>query len=91
VFALVLPLLVVGCGSKTIGAALDDATITAHVKTALLNDPQVSALKIDVSTTNGVVTMSGTVRSKGEEERAIQLARQVSGVKEVKSTLEVGG
>jgi len=71
-------------------AAPDDATITASVKTVLLNDPQVNATRIDVSSANGVVTMSGTVRSKAEEERAIQLARGVRGVKDVKSELKVG-
>ena len=90
-----------GCGGsmastpRTSGAAgmssTEDATITARVKTALLNDTQVNATRIDIVTTNGVVTMSGTVRSKAEEQRAIQLARQVSGVKDVKSTLQVAG
>ena len=85
---LMLPL-VAACGAKTIGTAIDDATITARVKTALLNDPQVSGTRIDVDTTNGVVTMSGSVKSKAEESRAIQLARQVNGVRDVKSTLQV--
>src|SRR2546425_12609612 len=74
---LVAPSLLAGCGGKTIGASLDDATITARVKTALLNDPQVGAKKIDVSTENGVVTISGAVKTKAEEARAIDLARQV--------------
>lgn len=87
---LVLPLLLSACG-KTVGETIDDATITARVKTALLNDPNVGGLKIDVDTTKGVVTMSGIVKSKAEEERAIQLARQISGVADVKSTLQVSG
>ena len=73
----------------TASAAMDDATITARVKTVLLNDAQVGATKIDVSTTAGVVTMSGTVRSKAEETRAIELARQVTGVRDVKSALTI--
>jgi osmotically-inducible protein OsmY len=75
----------------TAGAAIDDATITAGVKTMLLNDAQVNATKMDVSTVNGVVTISGSVRSKAEEARAIELARQVAGVKDVRSTLQVSG
>jgi hyperosmotically inducible protein len=71
------------------GGAMDDATITARVKTVLLNDPQVAATKIDVSTTGGIVTLSGTVKSKADEERAIQVARQVTGVRDVKSTLQI--
>src|SRR5213593_3967512 len=70
-----------------IGGAMDDATITARVKTMLLNDPQVAATKIDVSTTGGVVTLSGTVKSKADEARAIDVARKVTGVRDVKSTL----
>jgi len=77
--------------SVNTAGAMDDATITARVKTALLNDQQISATKIDVTTSNGVVTMSGTVRSRAEEARAIEVARQTPGVKDVKSTLQTGG
>jgi osmotically-inducible protein OsmY len=84
-----LPLTFAACG-KTVGETIDDGTITAKVKTALLNDPQVGGLKIDVDTTKGVVTMSGVVKSQAEAERAIQLAKQQGGVKDVKSTLQVG-
>jgi hyperosmotically inducible periplasmic protein len=85
---LLLPMLVSACG-KTVGETIDDATITTRVKTALINDPQVGGLKIDVDTTLGVVSMSGIVKSRNEEQRAIQLARGVPGVKDVKSTLQV--
>ena len=84
----VLPMLVSACG-KTVGETIDDATITTRVKTALLNDPQVAGLKIDVDTTKGIVTMSGIVKSREEEQRAVQLARGVPGVQDVKSTLQV--
>jgi hyperosmotically inducible protein len=87
---IVLPLMLGGCG-KSIGETIDDATITARVKTALLNDPQVGGLNIDVDTTLGVVTMSGVVKSRREEERAIQLARGIPGVRDVRSTLQVSG
>ena len=85
---IVLPLTVAACG-KTVDATIDDATITARVKTSLLNDPQVGGMKIDVDTTQGVVTMSGIVKSQSEADRAVQLARQANGVKDVKSTLQV--
>jgi hyperosmotically inducible protein len=86
--AWLLPLAFAACG-KTVGETIDDATITARVKTALLNDPQVGGMKIDVDTTQGVVTMSGTVKNKAEETRAVELARRTPGVKDVKSTLQV--
>jgi hyperosmotically inducible protein len=66
---------------------MDDATITARVKTVLLNDPQVGATKIEVSTAAGIVTLSGSVKSRTDEARAIQIARTVTGVRDVKSTL----
>lgn len=82
-----LPLLA-ACG-KTVGETIDDATITTRVKTAFINDPVVGALRIDVDTFKGVVTLSGRVKSKEEETKAIALARQIKGVSEVKSTLQI--
>jgi hyperosmotically inducible protein len=70
-------------------AADDDTTITARVKTALLNDQQVGATKIDVSTSNGVVTMSGSVKSQADQTRAVDIVRQTPGVKDVVSNLRV--
>jgi hyperosmotically inducible protein len=83
-----LTLAAAGC-SGTIRDTVDDAAITARVKTVLLNDREIGASKIDVSTANGIVTISGAVKSKDEESRAIQLANGVGGVKEVRSTLRV--
>jgi hyperosmotically inducible periplasmic protein len=76
------------CG-KSVGETIDDAGITAQVKTALLNDPDVGGLRIDVDTSKGLVTLSGVVKSKDEEAKAIAIARKVDGVKDVKSTLQV--
>jgi osmotically-inducible protein OsmY len=85
---LLAPLLLGACG-KTVGETIDDATITTRVKTSFINDPNIGALRIDVDTFKGVVTLSGRVRSKAEEQRAIELARQVRGVSEVKSALQI--
>ena len=86
--ALLAPLMLTACG-KTVGETIDDATVTTRVKTALLNDPDVGGLRIDVDTFKGVVTLSGRVKSKDEEAKAVALARKVGGVTEVKSTLQV--
>ncbi len=86
--ALLVPLAVLACG-KTIGETLDDATITTRVRTALLNDTSVPATQIDVSTSAGIVTLSGEARSKAEAERAVQLARTVAGVKDVKNLIKI--
>jgi hyperosmotically inducible periplasmic protein len=75
--------------SSNAAGDMDDATITARVKTVLLNDPQIGATKIDVETTGGIVTVSGTVKSQAEAARAVELTKQVTGVREVKSTLQV--
>lgn len=87
-----------GCGASSTGGfrpagapagPVDDATITARVKAVLLNDAQVMGTSIDVATADGIVTMSGTVRSPTEAARAIELARGVTGVRDVKSALQV--
>jgi osmotically-inducible protein OsmY len=85
--ALIAPLLA-GCG-KSVGDTIDDATITTRVKTALLNDPDVGGLRIDVDTFKGVVTLSGRVKSKEEETKAVSIARKIGGVTDVKSTLQI--
>ena len=88
VMTLIAPLLLAACG-KSVGDTIDDATITTRVKTALLNDPDVGVLRIDVDTFKGVVTLSGRVKTKEEEATAIALARKISGVTDVKSTLQI--
>jgi len=85
---LIAPLLLTACG-KTVGETIDDATVTTRVKTALLNDPDVGGLRIDVDTFKGVVTLSGAVRSTAERDKAIALARRIGGVKDVKTTLQI--
>ena len=86
--ALMAPVLLTGCG-KSVGETIDDATVTTRVKTALLNDPDVGGLRIDVDTFKGVVTLSGAVKSPVERDKAMSLARKIGGVKDVKSTLQI--
>lgn len=88
VVALVAPLLLTACG-KSVGETIDDATITTRVKTALLNDPDVGGLRIDVDTFKGVVTLSGAVKSAGERDKAVAIAKRIGGVTDVKSTLQI--
>lgn len=88
VLTLIAPLVLGACG-KSVGDTIDDATITTRVKTSLLNDPAVGGSRIDVDTFKGVVTLSGRVKTKEEEVQAIALARKISGVTDVKSTLQI--
>jgi hyperosmotically inducible periplasmic protein len=74
------------CGS-TIAATSDDATLTTRVKTALLSDGGLDVVRIEVRTSNRIVTLAGRVSSRQEEARAVALARSVRGVVDVKSTL----
>src|SRR5262245_52682561 len=87
--AVVLAALVTAACGKTVGETIDDTAITTRVKTAMLNDPDVGGLRIDVDTFKGVVTLSGRVKSQTEKDRAMTLARQVDGVTEVKDAMQV--
>ena len=71
------------------GAVLDDATITAKIKTALLAEPGVKGMAIDVDTSNNVVSLNGSVASDAAKTRAEEIARKVEGVKQVKNNLTV--
>lgn len=72
------------------GEVLTDGAITTAVKSKFLADSSVSGMKIDVDTTNGVVTLQGTVPSAAERRRAVELAKETAGVKSVKDRLKVG-
>ena len=69
--------------------AASDAGITAKVKTAFLADTAVSGLKIDVDTANGVVTLSGNVKSAAEKAKAVDIASKVENVTRVEDKLTV--
>lgn len=71
------------------GAYIDDSVITAKVKAALVEDKQVSAMKIKVITKDGVVTLKGAVPNAEVGQHALQLAAGIEGVKDVKSDLTV--
>ena len=85
---LIAPMLLTACG-KSVDETVDDATITTSVKKSLLNDPDVAALRIDVDTFKGVVTLSGAVKTAAQRDKAIALARKIGGVTDVKSTLQI--
>ena len=88
-----VPLLHTGCavtrGQQSAGTYIDDKTITAKVKTALLRDSTVKGSDVDVTTFNGAVQLSGFVESQTQKDRAGELARQVAGVQQVHNNLIV--
>jgi hyperosmotically inducible protein len=61
----------------------DDTAITKNVQSAVIGVPGVHADKVGVTTTNGVVTLSGTADSETAALNAVEAARQVAGVKKV--------
>lgn len=69
------------------GEAINDSGITAKVKAAILSEPGLRSLKISVSTTDEVVTLSGSVDSQKDIDKAKDVASAVSGVKRVENTL----
>ena len=71
------------------GNAMEDGAITAKVKTALLADPDVKGLAIDVDTKNGVVTLKGTADKAANRDRAVAIAKDTGGVKSVQDQLVV--
>ncbi|MDT7834065.1 BON domain-containing protein [Aquabacterium sp. OR-4] len=72
-------------------SSADDSQITARVKAALMEDQRLAALKISVSTTAGVVVLSGTAPNAESADTALKLAAAVPGVKDVKSELKLQG
>ena len=72
------------------GDATKDAALTAAVKTKFLADTKVSGLKIDVDTSKGVVTLTGTVPTADERTHAVAIAKETDGVKSVVNKLKVG-
>ena len=81
--------LVVQGGDRTVGTVVDDATITAKVKTALIGNAETKAAEINVSTRQGVVQLSGFVDDMAGKNTAGTLAQNVVGVRSVDNQLEV--
>jgi hypothetical protein len=76
-------------GANQAERALENGALTAKIKSKMALDDTVRALDIDVDTANGVVTLSGTVHSQAERTRAVQLARETSGVTSVNDRLTI--
>jgi hypothetical protein len=66
-----------------------DATVQAEIERRLSSDKQTSALDIDVSTDNGVVTLSGQVDNQSQKQLAEDLAEGVEGVKRVDNLIVI--
>lgn len=78
-----------GESRKSTGEVIDDAAVTAKIKTRLFQDPKTSGFKINVDTYKGVVQLSGFADSEEGKRRAEELAREVAGVTEIKNDIVV--
>ncbi|MEO8343012.1 MAG: BON domain-containing protein [Gallionella sp.] len=90
IFALLLSL---GCAStpkqEGTGEYVDDSVITTKVKAAIFKEPALKSTEINVETFKGVVQLSGFVSSQSEMNKAVEVARNVNGVKAVKDDMRV--
>ena len=86
-----LPLFWAGCAStptqESTGEYVDDAVITAKVKTELASDKLLTIYQISVETYKGVVQLSGFVNTREQSDEAATVTRKVRGVREVKNSL----
>jgi len=75
---------------RTLGKKIDDASITAQVKMALLLHRSTSALNTTVATKRGVVTVGGKARNAAEKDLVTKIVNDVNGVKSVKNGMTIG-
>lgn len=74
---------------ETVGGKIDDASITAQVKMALLSHRSTSALNTTVTTTEGVVTLGGKAKNAAEKDLVTKLVTDINGVKSVVNNMSV--
>ena len=88
VFAVIL-----GCASTSskegTGEYIDDSVITTKVKAAVLNEPTLKSVEINVETFKGVVQLSGFVNSEADIAKAASLAKGIKGVTSVKNDMRL--
>jgi osmotically-inducible protein OsmY len=93
VSCLIVAALVAGCPgdrmSRSTEEAADDSLLANKVKIALYADQEVKGRPITVEASQGVIQLSGVVASPTEAQRAIQIAKGIKGVKEVRNRLTV--
>jgi hyperosmotically inducible periplasmic protein len=76
-------------GAERAGAALEEARVTAKIKSKMALDDTLDASRINVDTSGTTVTVAGSVATRAQYERALQLARETQGVARVIDKLEV--
>ena len=74
--------------SDSVGAAISDTDITAKVKLKLAGEKGLKGSDVDVTTTNAVVTLTGTAATSSAKDEAERLTKEVKGVKDVDNELK---
>jgi len=90
--AVALVLLLAGCQAmtgKTAGQNVDDAALTSRVKSALVMDKAANLTRVDVDTSNGVVSLNGIVDTPEQKWHAEDVVRRVGGVRGINNNLQV--
>jgi hyperosmotically inducible periplasmic protein len=76
-------------GQETVGAYIDDTTITTQIKSRFYENKDVAGSSIRVETLNGTVILSGFAKSANERSTAETIARDVNGVKSVRNEIAI--
>ena len=76
-------------GQETVGAYVDDATMTTQIKSRFIENKQVDAASIHVETLNGTVLLSGFAKDATEKMTAENIARKVNGVRSVRNEIAI--
>jgi len=85
-----MPVAAFAADGDSVKTELSDSVITTKVKAEFAKDKEVSATHVKVDTdANGVVTLSGTAKSKAEAEKAVTIAKNTKGVTSVKNDIVV--
>jgi len=92
-FSAIILVSMIGCAStpkqEGTGEYVDDAVITTKVKAAILNEPSLKSMEINVETFKGTVQLSGFVKSSDNIGKAAEVARSVKGVSEVRNDIQL--
>jgi hyperosmotically inducible protein len=93
VFIAALLVSALGCATQSEpqspGAYMGDSWVTTKVKSAILNEPSLKVLQINVETYKGMVQLSGFVDNAASRDKAAEIARSVQGVTTVKNDLQL--
>ncbi|MCP4874129.1 MAG: BON domain-containing protein [Gammaproteobacteria bacterium] len=93
VFLAILMASLLGCASTATkegtGEYLDNTVITTKVKAAIFDEPTLKSAEINVETFKGVVQLSGFVGSQASIDKAVEITRQINGVKSVKNNMQL--